>query len=62
MFGGKLDIGRREDLFFGLHPKIGPRKACRPFFWFSPDNWGNLDVGRREDLVEMMCLTVTFKF
>ena len=44
---GKLDVGRREDLFFcfwGLHSIIR----------------GKLDVGRREGLVEMCftCLTV----
>ena len=34
ILGGKLDVGRCEDLFFGLHLILG----------------GKLDVGRREDL------------
>ena len=33
MFGGKLVVGWREDLFFGLHPMFG----------------GKLDVGAPED-------------
>ena len=34
ILGEISDVGRREDLFFGLHPRFG----------------GKLEVGRREDL------------
>ena len=65
MFGGNLDLERREDLFFWSSPDnwgnldVGRREDL--LFWSSPNNWGNLDVGRREDVAEM-CLTVCFKF
>ena len=70
MFGEKLYVGRREDLFFfGLHPIIGGTldvgsvKTFFFFFFFGLHlRFGEkLDVGRREGLVEM-CLTVAFKF
>ena len=65
MFGGNLNVGRREYLFFGLHPIIGGKldvgRRGDLFFFLGLHLTfgGKLDVGRREDLVEMS-LTVTF--
>ena len=61
-----MDVGKREDLFFGLHPIIGGKldvgmREYLLFFGLHPIIGRTLDVGRRENLVEM-CLTVTFKF
>ena len=61
-----MDVGRRDDLFFGLHPILGGklnvgRRNKLFFFWTSEDEMifffglhsilgGKLDVERRDDL------------